>query len=836
MKIIQLKNIIVVISLLLSLTAVGQNKEEGTWYFHPIYTNTPKKVIETDKEIVYYLSGGNLFSYDKRADENNSYTVNNRLNDSDITDIYYNYDRHYLLVCYSSSNIDLLYDNGETKNLSDIKYSSLNSSLTINGVAFDGDYIYVATDFGIVKFNEKRGEVVTSGIYNKKVSAVTVMNDNLVIHLNDSFYYTNKNNYLNSFEKFTKLYKYGAPVEIWTVADDKIFLYSDDSNNLLSCHTIDFDSKILTENKLISTVHTKLPTYVIHGAEGAVYYQADDNLYTVNENYSEELLCNLPEELIDTQIGTYNGLSSIWSINKRGLGNYSIDSSGGLTVMMDRFLPDAFSVNKVRYFFPSYVNTRLYAQNNGSTAYRFGESGSGYEYTQTAAYVDMATDEYKDITVYPVELKSPKGKDLQAQQKHFYAISPTGLAENPKDPSEYFLATATDGVYKVKDGKLVGRYGIETRINDAGEEEEFENSPMILRDKRYIAFGISMDRSGNLWVITSHANYKVSPLMILPADKVKLHPSEVKKEDWIHPDMSEIAFWGGQDVHIYHCKKDSNITFITQSNSELFVYDNNHTPYDFTDDKMRLWEEMYDQDQKKIDPQFFTAICEDADGKVWLGCYQGGVVMISQPSKALNPTYKFTRVKMPRNDGSNLADYLLSADQIMDISVDMANRKWIATYGSGLFLVSPSGDEIIENFTTENSILPTDKLNCVYADPASPTIYVGTDYGLLSYTSDATPVGDDYSDVLAYPNPVKPEYRGDVTIKGLMENTLVKITDASGSLVFQGKSDGGRFIWDVCNASGSRVPSGVYYVFLSSGGGNTGYDSTAAVTKIMVIN
>lgn len=818
-------SILALISLLCALSIKGQNnREEGTWYFHPIYTNIPNKVIETDKEMVYYLSGENLFSYDKRSDENNSYTINNMLNDNGISNVYYNYEGHYLMVCYTSGNIDLIYDNGESKNLSDIKDSSINTSLNINGVAFDGDYIYAATEFGIVKFNEKRGEVVTSGIYNKKVNAVAVLGENLVIHTDDSFYYTDKNNYLNTFEKFKKLYDHTSPVEMWGVSENQMMVHLNDGQYLLSRHTIDFTEGVLAEWKTFTEEHTKMPKYMIHGADGNVYYQADDCLYVADKNCKETKLFELPEDFAEGFIGTYNGLSSIWSLNKYGLGNYSIESSGEVTVVMDRFIPDAFSVNQVRYFFPSQVNTRLYAQNNGSTSYRFGESGAGYEYTQTAAYVDMATGEYKDVTVYPVEAKSPRAKDLQQQQNHKYPISPTGMVENPLDPSEYFLATATDGVYKVKDGKFVGRYDI-------------DNSPMILRDKRYIAFGISMDRYGNLWVITSHANYKVSPLMILPADKVKLDPSEVTKDDWYHPDLgNDVAYWGGQDVQILHCKHSSNMTFIIQGNSELFVYDNNNTPSNFTDDKFHLWEEMYDQDEKQLNPQFFTAICEDADGRVWLGCYQGGIVMIPNPTKATNPNMKFTHVKVPRNDGSNLADYLLGADQIMGISTDVANRKWIATYGSGLFLVSPSGDEIIENFTTENTILPTDKLNCVYADPSSPTIYVGTDYGLLSYTSDATPECDDFSDVLAYPNPVKPDYHGDVNIIGLMENTLVKISDASGSVIYQGKSDGGRFIWNVCNASGQRVPTGVYYVFVSSGGGNSENESSSAVTKIMVIN
>ena len=82
-----LSNIIIVFSLLFSLTVKGENNLEGTWYFHPTYTTPPQKVLETDRERVYYLSGGNLFSYDNKDDENYAYTINNKLSDSDITNI-----------------------------------------------------------------------------------------------------------------------------------------------------------------------------------------------------------------------------------------------------------------------------------------------------------------------------------------------------------------------------------------------------------------------------------------------------------------------------------------------------------------------------------------------------------------------------------------------------------------------------------------------------------------------------------------------------------------------------------------------------------------------------
>lgn len=351
-----------------------------------------------------------------------------------------------------------------------------------------------------------------------------------------------------------------------------------------------------------------------------------------------------------------------------------------------------------------------------------------------------------------------------------------------------------------------------------------------LSNNRNIVNYNSFDRAGNLWASTWANNYKLSPIIILPADKIGLNPSEVKKEDWIHPDLSELSYWGGMDCKIFHCKH-SNIVFILQSTHEIFVCDTKGTFNNFSDDKYHLWENVYDQDGKIYDKLMLASICEDLNGKVWIGTNAG--IFEINPSNALNPNAAFTHLKVPRNDGSNLADYLLGTDLVMDISVDAANRKWVATYGSGVFLVNPSGNEIIENFTEDNSPLPTNKVNCIYADQKSGVVYIGTDKGLVSYTSDATPSKDNYDDILVYPNPVKPEFRGDVNITGLMDNSLVKIADAAGQVIAQGRSEGGRFVWNACNSAGKRVKSGVYYVLVSQ---NASGSSSGAVAKIMVIN
>ena len=253
---------------------------------------------------------------------------------------------------------------------------------------------------------------------------------------------------------------------------------------------------------------------------------------------------------------------------------------------------------------------------------------------------------------------------------------------------------------------------------------------------------------------------------------------------------------------------------------------------DTGDDTYRYVNTYVNQDGKELSFDHMICMVEDTKGRIWVGT-SNGVFEITDPAAAVNAsTINVNQLKVPRNDGTNLADYLLSSQLVSSITIDPANRKWISTIGSGVYLVSENGDEILEHFTEANSILP----NTVYAvacDPNSNKVYFGTDIGLIEYSSTSAPGSDNYDDVYAYPNPVRPDFTGWITVTGLMDNSLVKIADAAGNVFYQGRSDGGMFTWDGCNPAGERVKTGVYYVYASQ---NATGDASACVTKIMVVN
>jgi hypothetical protein len=189
-------------------------------------------------------------------------------------------------------------------------------------------------------------------------------------------------------------------------------------------------------------------------------------------------------------------------------------------------------------------------------------------------------------------------------------------------------------------------------------------------------------------------------------------------------------------------------------------------------------------------------------------------------------------VKVPRNDGSQYADYLLSGIGVTSIAIDGGNRKWFGTESDGVYLVSADNLTTLHHFTTDNSPLLSNNINSVAVNPLTGEVMMGTADGLVSYMSDATEPSEALtsSNVRAYPNPVKPDYEGVVTVVGLTADADVQVVTATGQLVAAGTSVGGTFTWNGKDRRGRRVTTGVYNVMSVTADGKKG-----VVTKVVVI-
>ena len=201
----------------------------GDWQIYTS-TGTPVKVIDTPQR-VYYVSGRSLFGFDKDPEEMESYSKNNILNDIDIANIYYNYDKKYLVIVYANSNVDILHDNGKVFNIPDIKNAILTTAKGINDVKFYGDRIYLATDFGIVVLNDKKNEVSESYNYGKKISLIGACDKYWFFVADDGLYYINSDAIKYDIAKWVLLDDIpGTTIYALMPFNDKYLFYSKGGN------------------------------------------------------------------------------------------------------------------------------------------------------------------------------------------------------------------------------------------------------------------------------------------------------------------------------------------------------------------------------------------------------------------------------------------------------------------------------------------------------------------------------------------------------------------------------------------------------------------------------
>ncbi len=174
--------------------------------------------------------------------------------------------------------------------------------------------------------------------------------------------------------------------------------------------------------------------------------------------------------------------------------------------------------------------------------------------------------------------------------------------------------------------------------------------------------------------------------------------------------------------------------------------------------------------------------------------------------------------------------YLLQDEKITAIEVDGGNRKWIGTE-RGVWLFNSTGEELVYNFTSENSPLLSNNIVDIEIDKGTGEVFFATDKGIVSFRSDATVGNTSFDDVKIFPNPVTPDFRGSVGISGLITDAIVKITDVSGKLVWETRRKavplpGGYVIILV-----TLYSTGVYLMFASTEDG-----SSRIVGKLAVID
>ena len=737
------------------------------WRLHLSYNNATEVVGTSNR--IFATANGALFSFN-RADESLEYwDHSNGLNGNAITHICLDKVSQNLVIVYSDGRIDLMDKDGTVRQMPDISMKAGSVSVSVNAVQTGTKNTYLAMPFGVIALDCKRGEVKDTYYIGNEAADINVLaiaekGDSIYAFSADTMYSGCTRDNLADYH-FWHAHK--APLRGMTQAES----YRD------RLYTVQHDSLYCYLNSAWTLVDGK-PVDWIHAAEGKLLICSESrNLYELNEEGTLTGLCD-----------RYAINDAVYSHGEYWLGevNYGLirlNAAGD-----DYYHTEGPNTNSAYYVHAAHGH--VYAVNGGRWA---------AEYARPARVNIYDGNSWRSVSEY--DITSGVGKVI---------IDPVSVAVDNQDPGHYYAATFGCGV-------------IEFRDFQAYKQHSYQNSTLrpvnsTINPEFYTRTdGAMMDSTGNLWVLNATEIGK--PLHVLtPAGQ------------WVGLPMRS----GGTDVvfttptGIWPDRRDSRYKWMMDQRGEnhgvLFHFDNG-TPTAAYDDHCIRRNTFQDQNNNILTPNFFYSLAQDKNNRIWIGTDKG--ILIIPRDVDFFTSNACRRIIIPRNDGTGLGDYLLGEEQIRCILPDEGNRMWIGTAGSGLYLIED--DTItVAHFTETNSLLPSNFIMTLAIVPETGELFVGTDKGIASYRSDASEAKEDMSSAYAYPNPVRPDYGGMITITGLMDNSEVRIIDAGGGLVCRTRSHGGTAVWDGKLPDGRRATPGVYTALCNAISGH-------AAVKILVI-
>ena len=754
--------------------AIGLQAAVGDWVLYPSYHNSKK--CEKAGDRVYILASGALYSYNTDDNEMRLYDKINTLSDIDIIDIGYSNSIDALVVVYENANIDILYNDGQIYNISDFKNKTLPKK-KINGIDIQGTAVYISTEFGVIELDIERMEFRNTYTTDLNTYCTYLFKNSLYTGTEEGVFRCDTQKNLLDKNNWEKVNYY--PTQSFTEMNGELYCLI--SN--LGIYTLDHDSKKLKQIiKRDGEVFRYLKSSdgcIVSGAKDkiAVIDSKGNKIYPI-ENGSEYII---KDNDIFWNCNGYKGFTECRVDNDR-----VVASSNPIT-------PDSPIRNYCEFMKFSTDGKLLVAGGNLNYFDITFYDGTLMEY-------DCGNDKWLN---FPEETI----KDVTGLRY----VNICSVDEDPTEKGHIFASSFGYGIYEFRNGEFIKHYN---HLNSALESVH-KSGPYM---DRYVRVPmVKFDSDGNLWCINTSVE-NIVKVLLKDGNWISLNYKEIEKMPTMVKPLLDSRGW----------------LWITslQGIPGLFCAKTNNTLFDTSDDVTRTWTDKFkNQDGTSYDVYQVYALTEDMDGDIWVGT-NIGVFVIDNPEKFFNDGV-FTQIKVPRNDGTGLADYLLSGIYIKAIEVDGANRKWIGTNDNGIYLISPDGLETIHHFTTENSPLPSNCIESIAINEISGEVFIGTDKGIASYKSDAVKPQEklDKGNIHAYPNPVRADYNGGISIVGLTYECNVKIVDAAGYLINEGKSNGGQYVWNGRKSNGEKVSSGVYYVLTYDSNGNEGETTKILITR-----
>lgn len=682
-----------------------------------------------------------------------------------------------LFIGYENGNIDQIKNNSVT-NIPGIKLASIQGEKKIYSIREHENFMYVATGFAIIKIDAKKNEIKDT--YYPTNGNIAILD---VAFRNDSIFAMTRSRVLKG-----RLSNPALPDANEWEEENQIPISPDGKYRKLRFYENDF------------LIHSEGPDY------------GDDTLYRISNGvittpYLEPVYNNeiINFDVIDnTLLLSFEGNTKFFS---------GTDLDGNLHIVNGTLAYTTGAVaDKGIYYFSDRLNGIVaFKKNEFIKNYSF-QGPAGSSYFKASAFDDKLIvsggglsgrfNSYNGVGTYVYDYEN-------WSYLHRYETS----IWQDKVIFDY-LDGAVDPTNKNK--MAIGTFSpIPLTIFNGNDVDTFTvfNSPMTPTGTggSSLISALEYDKNGYLWIVNGYTN---TPLKVLSPSK-----------EWQSFNFGSSAF--GKFTRGMVVDFNNNIWFSVQDRG-LYGIDHNDTPLDPSDDKQIIL--TTSSNGGNLPSKDVTAIAADFDNEIWIGTDAGFCILYNSDKSfdAAPGDYNAQRIKL---EFEGNVEYLLGNTHITDIEVDGGNRKWMGTASAGIVLLSPDGQEILAQYTEENSPLISNAIIDMSIHQKTGEMFIITDKGMVSFRIDASYEDSEYENVVVFPNPARPDFTGPITIQGIRYNSDVKITDAAGNLVYQTTSNGGTATWDRKTLTGDPVMTGVYLIWTAANEGKG-----KMVGKVLVIN
>lgn len=718
--------------------------------------------------------------YDLGSDEVSVWDVVNGLSDINVTSIHFSQSENALFIGYQNGNIDKLQDNSVT-NIPAIKLAQIQGSKRIYNIIERNGFLYFATGFSIVQVDPDKDEVKntwypTNG--NEAIVDMAFIGDSVYALTETEMLRGNVNAILadvNQWNLDTRVPNpNGDKYQQLVNFNDALFflkvneIYGSDTVYQMVNHQLQFFSNLGSDLEIHSI--GELGDQISLNTDGAVYL--------------------FDQSLSATDI--YNGFSLGGWVSP----NASV-FEGSRLWMADNFrgvlrANNLFSSTDINISGPPKNSFYKMDWQRGKLAVAGGNLSQVFVTFNDAGVYFFEEEEW--------QLKDRYNMPMWQGTSLWDCIA---VSINPVNKEQVAVGSYSKVPLSIFDesGFVVDTI---SEYNSLLEPTSLNNSWTMISDLEY-------DVQGNLWVLNGYAN---APLKVMTSDG-----------QWYEYTMNTSS----KNVFTKDLVIDYNGNkWMAMKGVGMFGYNDNGTISNTGDDK---WIQLNSGENSGALPSNeVNALAVDFDNEIWIGTDNGFAVLYASESAfdGVPGEYNAQRIKL---EFEGNVEYLLGSTNITDIEVDGGNRKWFGTASSGIILLSADGQEILQQFTMENSPLISDAILDLEIDHNTGELYIVTDQGLISYRSDASYEDPDYSSATVFPNPARPEYDGPITIQGIKYDSDVKITDVAGNLIYKTTSNGGTATWNGKTLDGQDVQTGVYLIWTAPNEGKKRF-----VGKVLVVN